>query len=48
MTDAGWSAGRPALGEIIVRLLVLKARLDRIEVGRRLQTIEKAARLLAR
>lgn len=48
MTDARWTTARPALGEIIVRLLALKARLDRIEAGRRLRAIEKAARLLAR
>ena len=46
MTDDRWSKARPALGEVIVRLLALKARLDRVEAGRRLQAIEKTARLL--
>jgi hypothetical protein len=48
MTDTRWTAARPALGEVIIRLLALRARLDRIEAGRRLLAIEKAARLLAR
>lgn len=46
MTDARWATARPALGEIVVRLLAIKARLDRIEAGRRLQVIEKTVRLL--
>jgi hypothetical protein len=46
MTDARWTAARPALGEVIVRLLALRARLDRIEARRRLQAIEKTAKLL--
>jgi hypothetical protein len=46
MTDGRWTAGRPALGEVIVRLLALKARLERIEAGRRLLAIERTARLL--
>jgi hypothetical protein len=48
MTDARWAKGRPALGEVIVKLLALRARLDRIEAGRRLQAIEKTIRLIAK
>lgn len=48
MTEPRWTTARPALGEVIVKLLALKARLDRIEAGRRLRAIEKAVRLLAR
>lgn len=46
MTNNDWLTGNPAFGEIIVRLLTLKARLDRIEAARRLQSIENTIRLL--
>jgi hypothetical protein len=46
MTDRGWSKGRPALGEILVRLLSLRARMDRLEAARRMSAIAKTVRLL--
>lgn len=46
MTDGGWSKGHPALGEILVRVLSLKARLDRLEVARQMTAITKTLRLL--
>lgn len=46
MTDRRWSKGRPALGEILVRLLSLKARMDRLEAARRMSAIAKTVRLL--
>ncbi len=36
----------PALGEILVRLLSIKARLDRLEAARRMTAIAKTVRLL--
>lgn len=48
MTDTGWSNTRPALGEVIVRLLSIKARLDRLEAARRIASIAKTARLLGK
>lgn len=46
MTDPKWSKGRPALGEVLVRLLSIKARLDRLEAARRMTAIVKTVRLL--
>lgn len=46
MTDRGWSKGRPALGEILIRLLSLRARMDRLEAARRMSAIAKTIRLL--
>ncbi len=46
MTDRGWSKRRPALGEILVRLLSIKARLDRLAAARRMTAITKTVRLL--
>lgn len=46
MTDRGWSKKRPALGEILVRLLSLRARMDRLEAARRMAAIAKTVRLL--
>lgn len=46
MTDRGWSKGRPALGEILVRLLSLRARMDRLEAARRMSAIANTVRLL--
>ncbi len=46
MTDRGWSKGRPAIGEILIRLLSLRARMDRLEAARRMATIAKTVRLL--
>lgn len=46
MTDGRWSKDRPALGQVLVRLLSLKARLDRLEAARRMAAIAKTVRLL--
>lgn len=46
MTDRGWSNKRPVLGEVLVRLLSLKARMDRLEAARRMTAIAKTVRLL--
>lgn len=46
MTDQGWSKGRPALGEILVRLLSLQARMARLEAARRMVSIAETVRLL--
>lgn len=46
MTDSGWSKKTPALGEILVRLLSIKARLDRIEAARQMTAITKTLHLL--
>lgn len=46
MTDRGWSKGCPALGEVLVRLLSLQARMERLEAARRMISITKTVRLL--
>jgi len=46
MTNKGWSQSRPALAEVIVRLLALQARLHRIEAAKRLEAISNTARML--
>lgn len=46
MTDRRWSKGQPALGEILIRLLSLRARMDRLEAARRITAIAKTVRLL--
>lgn len=46
MTDRGWSKRPPALGEVLIRLLSLRARMDRLEAARRMVAIAKTVRLL--
>lgn len=46
MTDPRWSSARPAFGEILLRLVALRATLDRVTAAQRLRAIEATRRLL--